>query len=97
LFRCPKFPQNGGSNLPQWWGGWIEFFALSWFAVYKIALLIICQDTSTRRQRSNLFGSSSQAATYYYHSNHSKVEAIPKCLAQEHNKGNCQLTFTLFL
>jgi len=37
----------------------------------------ICQDTSTRRQRRGPFRSSSQAATCYYQSNCSKVEAIP--------------------
>jgi len=37
----------------------------------------ICQGTSTRRQQSDLFRSSSQAATCYYQSNHTKVEAIP--------------------
>jgi len=42
------------------------------------ALIFICQGTSTRRQRSlRGFLSSSQAATYYYQSNHSLVEAIP--------------------
>jgi len=37
----------------------------------------ICQGASTRRQRSDLFGLPSQAATCYYQSNLSKVEAIP--------------------
>jgi len=36
----------------------------------------ICQGTSTWRQRRNLFGLSSQAATCYYQFNPSKVEAI---------------------
>jgi len=36
----------------------------------------IYQDTSTKRQRSDLFRFSSQAATCYYLSNHLKVEAI---------------------
>jgi len=32
--------------------------------------------TSTRKQRSDLFGHKSQAATCYYQSNHSKIDAI---------------------
>jgi len=38
----------------------------------------------------------SQAATCYYQSNHSKVEAIPpvKCLAQGHNKRTCQCSYS---
>jgi len=37
----------------------------------------ICQVVSARRQRSDLFKSSSQATICYYQSNYSKVEAIP--------------------
>jgi len=40
----------------------------------KYRYSFICQGASTRRQRSDL---SSQAATFYYQYNHSKVEAIP--------------------
>jgi len=35
-----------------------------------------CQGTSTRKQRSDLFGLSSKTATSYYQSNYSKVETI---------------------
>jgi len=52
------------------------FYAMTrgWF---RFRYSFICQGTSTRRQRSDLFGLKSQAATCYYQSNHSKVKAIP--------------------
>jgi len=57
----------------------------------------ICQGISTRRQRSDLCGLPIQAATCYYQSNHSKVEAIPlSALPKKNNKRTCRLFFTLF-
>jgi len=45
---------------------------------YRYRYSFICQGTSTRRQSSSRpLRSSSQAATCYYQSNHSKVEVIP--------------------
>jgi len=47
-------------------------------ARFRFRNSFVCQGISTRKQRSDLsFQSSSQAATWYYQSNHSKVEAIP--------------------
>jgi len=45
--------------------------------VYRFRYSFICQYTWTRRQRTGHFRSSSQTATCYYQSKHSKVEAIP--------------------
>jgi len=45
--------------------------------MFRFRYSFICQGTSTRRQRSGLFGLPSHAATCYYQSNHLKVEAIP--------------------
>jgi len=51
------------------------------------------QETATKP-----FRSSSQAATYYYQSNYSKLETIPlKCLVQVHNKRTCWPISTLIL
>jgi len=53
-------------------------------------------DTFDQETAKGPFRSSSQAATCYYQSNHSKIEAIP-CLAQGHSKRTYRLIFTLFL
>jgi len=46
------------------------------FKYSRFRYSFICQGTSTRRQRSDLFGVPSRGATCYYQSNHSKLEAI---------------------
>jgi len=55
-------------------------------------LRYIDQETANGR-----FRFSSQAATCYYQSNHSKVEASHKVPAQGHNKRTCRPIFTLSL
>jgi len=75
-------------------GSWRQIQSVHWF---RFRHSFICQVTSTRRRRSDL-SASSQAATYYYQSNHSKVEAIPlSALPIAIYKRTCWPIFTLTL
>jgi len=42
----------------------------------KTKILFVCQGTSTKRQRRDLFGLRVKLPHFYYQSNHSNVEAI---------------------
>jgi len=78
--------------------GVLQMRTIALFAFrFRYRYSFICQGTSTRRQRRDLFGlPSSQAVTCFYQSNYSKGRGNPvKCLDQGHNKRTCRLIFTL--
>jgi len=55
---------------------WYEWWSRTQVYSLRFRYSFFCQGTSTRRQRRDFFSLLSQAATCYYQSNHSKIEAI---------------------
>jgi len=87
-------PTSGGTTSYQWFTG-VRPSRL-WLLLGTCTCWFICQGTSTRRQQKDLFDLPSQAATCYYRSNHSRLEAIPLSALPKDTTSELA-SFTLFL